>query len=210
MAFEVLEKSMSFAAKTQADYVVFHARGRLASLPDRAVYLAKWRVVVERLAAAAGRLGLTFCLENADDLTDLAEIEGVICGLPGNVGLCLDIGHLYERSYEGKGILKKALIINDRLSPRPFLWKAGLPVSPKSDWAEMCECLLSRITCLHLHNHDGRRAHTSLRSGKIDLRPLREIKMALKDIPVIVEVDYRAADFQFVLSELKYLYELAT
>ncbi len=200
----VLEESLSFAARARADYVVFHARGTRQPTGSGHRDLSCWADVIAALAGRAGEYGLIFCLENADDLKDPAAISGILEEVKG-AGLCLDIGHLFERSYSSSPWGRRLLYLNDRLSPSPFSWKKGLPFSSFNDWGGVLAALSARTRCVHIHNHDGTCGHRPLRRGKVDFRPLTKWLGLLEHIPLIIEADYRKESWETVREDLRYL-----
>ncbi len=204
----VLEESICFAAEVRADYVVFHARGCSVSVVGEAPNLAIWLEVLTALATKASELGVTFCLENADDLRQLEIIRKILQVQPEKMRFCLDIGHLYERVYPRSRLLKNMLVLNDWLSPIPFLWKSGLPVAAQGSWPKVLASLMKHLGCLHLHNHDGRNAHRRLKRGNIRFGRLKEFRQSLGNIPLILEADYRGEDVRAIREDICYLEEL--
>lgn len=199
---ERLRASIDFAGQVGADYAVFHARGERPAVGERAKDVALWRPVITALAEKAHDAGVLFCLENADDLSGLERIERVLAEQAGSVKLCLDVGHLYERAYPRSRGRRRLLVLNDRLSPVPFLCKRGLPVAPYGDWRGALVAFRDHLACLHLHNHDGKIAHQPLTRGKIDLEPLREFRGHLDRIPIILEADYRDEELDVIRQDI--------
>jgi len=204
-SMDVMEESFSFAQRAGAGYVVFHARGA-ASYPAPEADLEGWRDVVAELAGMAGRYGLDFCLENADDLKEPASAGRVLEGSK-EARFCLDVGHLFERRCPASSWLSRLILLNDRFSPVPFAWREGLPLA-SGGWADVLEAFRDRTRCIHIHNHDGMRAHRPLLKGKIDLRPLRGLSGLSEDLPVIIEADYTEEGIDTVRADLAYLLEL--
>jgi len=199
----VLKESLSYAAGIHADYVVMHARSGVTVGTGTA---AVWKRTVEELAQMAAESGAKFCLENADDLP-LAELRS-IADESDNIYACLDVGHLFERIYPTSFPWRQALILNDRFSPLPFNLTYGLPVGKPGHWEESALPLLKRIGVIHLHNHDGRKAHLPLRRGKVDLGRLRFLSAAAGDTPLIVEADYRSTGYAAIENDFVYLKEI--
>lgn len=199
MSMDLMKESIAFADRVGADYVVFHARGSI--LPSRAAW-ELWARAIDDLAGRAEGLGLQFYLENADDLRNLETMFRIMRTIP-QVKACLDIGHLYERIYPGASWMRRALMLNDILSPSPFIIKRGLPAA--KDWTDILATFGDSIRCLHIHNHNGKTAHQPLRKGKIDLRPLRGLSSRLEGIPLIIEADYRNEPIQTVRDDLLWL-----
>ncbi len=202
---KVLGESICFASEVGADYVVFHARGQPASVAERAPDEAIWLEVVLALARRASDRGVSFCLENADNLRRPESILKILNAQPENVKCCLDIGHLYERDYAPSILLRNLLSLNDRLSPIPFVLKSGLPVAGWGSWTNVLAAFGKHLGCVHVHNHDGRTAHQPLRRGKINLSPLSEFREDLREVPVILEADYRNKGLGAIREDLRYL-----
>ncbi len=198
----VLERSIAWAGRIRADYVAFHARGGRAGDPHA------WIPLVSSLAARAREAGVAFGLENADDLSPMDAMGKVLESGRGAVRCCLDLGHLFERAYPASRLARAALRVNDLLSPFPFLVRRGLPLGIHRTWEEALRSVAADIACLHLHNHDGRRAHRPLSRGKIGLRGLKAFREDLKEIPLILEADYRAEGAGEVRSDIDFLREI--
>jgi sugar phosphate isomerase/epimerase len=200
----VLEESLEFAASAGADYAVFHARGTGPENTPGESDLSAWLDFVACLSEKAVQLGLVFCLENADDLRELKQVRELLQSLGTSVALCLDLGHLFERKYAPSFLSKMAYVLNDRFSPVPFLLKKGLPAQEGYRWPKVIDELGERIACIHLHNHDGRAAHRRLRSGKINLGPVRQFVKRLPDVPFVLEADYTRSRFEEITDDLRY------
>ena len=207
-SFRILNESLEFASVVRADYAVFHARGRVAGSVSRQETLLRWQEIVARLAESASELGLVFCLENADDIRQLNEVFALQKSTGNAVRLCLDLGHLFEREYASSFLTRMAYVINDRISPFPFLLKKGLPVQEGYNWPEMMGRILEKIACIHLHNHDGRMAHRRLCRGKIKFNSLRKFGSQLQEIPVILEADYSRCTMDEIEEDLMFMMEL--
>jgi len=63
------------------------------------------------------------------------------------------------------------------------------------------------MRCIHLHNHNGRMAHCSLKAGKINMKKMIEILDDLRNIPIILEADYRQAGMDILREDLVLLKE---
>ncbi len=218
----VFAESLAFAADVGADYAVFHARGAPAAPPAGVAGEAEasgttaagaagragrvWGPLLARLGRLASDRGLALCLENADDLRDLDEVAAVLAAAGDPVRLCLDLGHLHERRYPDGRLERGLLLLHDRHWPAPFRLRRGLPWAGAASWPRAVEPLLPRLACLHLHDHDGRRAHRPLGSGRIDLGPLRTLlregRRELAGVPVILEADYREAGLEAARRDL--------
>ena len=173
----VLSGSIQNASDIDADYVVFHARA-----PEPVNQGKKWIPLLSELAGKSEESGMKFCLENADDLYDIATIHRILHELP-EVSLCLDIGHLYEHTFN--------------------LLTRYLPLSGDTRLARELENLKEHIACIHIHNHDGFSAHRTLESGKIDFSPLSKYRSM--DIPLILESDYRNVPPDILSHDIRYL-----
>jgi endonuclease IV len=201
----IFEESLEFAARAKADYVVFHARGRRGGTSTRVDDLLAWRDFISLLNRRAVQLGLDFCLENADDLKNLQEIRDLLEHTQAPAWLCLDIGHMFEREYGSSFLPRMACRLNDCFSPFPFAWKRGLPLPKGHDWPGSMRSLQQRIACVHVHNHDGRSAHQTLRRGKINLEPLRNFRDRFRKVPVILEADYTRCSFDEIGEDIAFL-----
>ena len=176
-SLETLSHSIRAAADSGAAYVVFHAR------TQSSVHQAPgWVRLLVDLVGKTEDAGILFCLENADSLYDTAQIHHILHELP-EVHLCLDIGHLYEHTFN---LLTRYL---------PLSWDMRL--------ARELENLSDHISCIHIHNHDGFFAHQTLEAGKIDFSPL--IKYRTLDIPLILESDYRNISPKILSRDIRYL-----
>ena len=199
---EVLERSIDWAGRVRAGYVAFHARGGRVGDPDA------WIPLVSSLAARAREAGVAFGLENADDLSRMDAVSRVLEAGRGMVRCCLDLGHLFERAYPAFLPSKALLRINDLVSPFPFLARRGLPLGIHRSWEEALRSVAANVACLHLHNHDGRRAHRPLSRGKINLRGLKAFREDLKEVPFILEADYRGEAAGEVRRDIDFLREI--
>jgi sugar phosphate isomerase/epimerase len=207
-SLRILEESLDFASLTRADYSIFHARGCVTGGMSREQTLIAWQEIIARLAKRAMELGVVFCLENADDLRDLNDVRVLQKRVGNSVMLCLDLGHLFERKYASSFLPRMAYVLNDRLSPFPFLLKKGLPAQEGYDWSKAMGMMIEKIACVHLHNHDGRTAHRRLSRGKINLDRLKEFRSQLQKIPVILEVDYSHSGMDEIEEDLRFAEEL--
>jgi len=208
-AMHIYKEAIQTAASLQSDYVVFHARGGNellagASAADkRQSELSRWQQITAELSEYALAKGLSFCLENADDMRLITEIETILAASP-NVSLCLDTGHLFERVYPEAAWQRLAGKIADRFLPPASLWGQGVPYY-ETNWEELLHRYLSRLRCIHLHNHNGKIAHCPVTQGKIDLKKMLAPVKKLADIPLILEADYRRGGISQVQSDLEYL-----
>jgi sugar phosphate isomerase/epimerase len=181
-SFETLYHSIHTAADCGSSYVVFHARTQSSES-----MISTWTPVIADLAEKSREQGVRFCLENADSLYDTTHIHTILHELPG-IYLCLDIGHLYEHTFN--------------LLTRYF------PLFHDTRLTRALENLHDHIACIHIHNHDGFYAHRMLNEGKIDFAPIN--KLHSRDIPLILESDYRNVPLSTISHDIKYLKELIT
>lgn len=179
-SLNIFRNAINDAADAGSAYVTFHARTQGSPPPAHI-----WKTVLSQLAVEAGERGLQFCLENADDLPDLACIHQILHELP-EVCLCLDIGHLYEHTFNP--LTRYLPLIYDR--------KLTHTINDMKD----------HIACVHIHNHDGFFAHQPLTMGKIDLTPIRDLQSL--DIPLILESDYRSVPIVTLEQDINFLIEL--
>ncbi len=194
---EALKSGLDFAADVHADYTVLHLRG--PARPTEA-----WGRACAPLAARALERGLALLVENADDVRGVADILHVT--RLAAAGLCLDVGHLYERVYPARGLRRKLLIANDRWSPAPFAARRDLPARAGPDgWPWAVARAGETLACVHLHDHDGRVAHLPLGSGRLDWRPLAALRERLAGLPVILAADYRRETPERVRTDLALL-----
>ena len=200
---KVLMDSVAFAGRIRADYVVMHIRKPADS--SRPLDLALLRKELKQILIRSHESGCAMLIENADDLRAPEDVASLAEQVEETAGICLDIGHLFEREYPGSRLVRRLLRLNDLFSPRPFLIKYGLPVSGYGDWPTVARSLSHRIGCVHVHNHDGRIAHKPISAGRIDLTPLGALAQTLRNVPVILEADYRGLSPDKVRSDLTYL-----
>jgi endonuclease IV len=176
----ILFNAIQAASEINADYVVFHARA-----PGTINKGILWAPFLSELAEKSQESGMTFCLENADDLYDIGQIHPILHELP-KIKLCLDIGHLYEHTFN--------------------LFTRYLPLFYDKRLANALKELDKHIKCMHIHNHNGFYSHQLLTRGKIDFRPIRQIQSM--DIPLIVESDYRREQAGTIEYDIRFLGEL--
>lgn len=201
---DILQQSLVFAADIDSDYVVFHARSNHCDHRIPTPQLQPWPEIILKLAYEASRLGLTFCLENADDLRMPDMVQHILRQDAEHIHLCLDIGHLFERYDPASKWVKYACRINDKLLGNPMLCKSGLPAAFWNNWIDAFDFFSGHIECVHLHNHNGIEAHQPLQQGRLNLRSIRSIKETMASIPVIIEVDYRRHDVASIKKDLDY------
>lgn len=199
----VLQGSIEMASQARANYVVFHARSNNHDHRQSTGYEGRWSEVIQQLSAAATHAGVRFYLENADDLRLPDMVDTLIKG--ADIGLCLDIGHLYERYDPSSRWLKYLCRLNDKLLKRPGVCHWGIPAAQFGSWLDAFDYFNGKIECLHVHNHNGIIAHQPLRQGHINLGLLSKRRQALVGKPVIIEVDYRGLGLTAVKSDLKIL-----
>jgi sugar phosphate isomerase/epimerase len=181
-SLETMYHSIRVATDSGSSYVVFHARTQsFESLTST------WMPVLADLADKSRENDVRFCLENADSLYDTTQIHAILHELPG-IYLCLDIGHLYEHTFNPL--------------TRYF------PLFHDSRLTRALENLHDHIACIHIHNHDGFYAHRMLHEGKIDFTPIN--KLRAMDIPLILESDYRNVPLNTISQDIQYLKELIT
>jgi endonuclease IV len=176
-SLETFYHAIHASADCDAAYVVFHARTQTSGQQE-----SGWITVLADLADKSNEAGIRFCLENADSLYDITQIHQILHELP-KVHLCLDIGHLYEHTFN--------------------LLTRYLPLSGDTRLARELENLCNHISCIHIHNHDGFYAHQSLEAGKIDFSSLKKYRSL--DIPLILESDYRNIPSDILSHDLRYL-----
>jgi endonuclease IV len=200
---KVLIDSVTFAGRIQADYVVMHIR-KPADSP-MPLDLKLLRKELKQIFIRSHESGCAMLIENADDLRAPEDVASLAEQIGETAGICLDIGHLFEREYPRSRLAHRLLRFNDLFSPRPFLIKYGIPASGYGDWPAVASSLSHRIGCVHVHNHDGRIAHKPLSAGRIDLAPLRSLAQTLRNVPLILEADYRGLSPDKVRSDLTFL-----
>ncbi len=199
---DALRRGLDFAAECGAARAVLHLRG--VPRDEQA-----WAGACAPLTARARERGIDLLLENADDLRDFGAVARV-AALAG-AGTCLDVGHLYERVYPPRGLGRKGLVANDRWSPRPFAIRTALPGGAGAGgWVGLAREAASAAgapACVHLHDHDGRRAHARPRRGRLRWERLADLRAAWATVPVILEADFRAAGADDVRADLAFLGE---
>lgn len=186
----VYQAAIIKAAEWSADYVVFHARGNGGLNPERSRELAEWQQTINTLAHTAESSGLMFCLENADNIRSLREIDQLL-KQNDHIRLCLDVGHLFERIETDHIWMKAADLLWDRFLPVSNLWGRGMPYFELDGILGAVKAFSQPLAVIHLHNHNGRTAHQPISAGKFDLRPTIRALKPLTDIPIILEADYR-------------------
>lgn len=202
----VYQAAIKKAAEWSADYVVFHARGNWGLYPERSRELEEWRQALNVLASTAEKNGLIFCLENADSIRSLREIDQLL-KQNDQIKLCLDIGHLFERIEADHIWMKAADRLWDRFLPVSNIWGRGMPYFEHDGISGAVNAFSQRLGVLHLHNHNGRAAHQPILDGKYDLRPAIRALKPLTNIPIILEADYRNHDSAVLYHDLQLLEE---
>lgn len=212
-----LAEGLAFASRVGADYAVLHLRdgggggGGSDSGDDGSAApsggVEAWAARVAPLARRARALGVRLLVENADDERDPSVVARVAAA--ADAGVCLDVGHLYERLYPERGLVRKLLVANDRWSPRPFAWTPGLPAAGgPAAWERVAARLGETVACVHLHDHDGRVAHRPLGRGRLDWSPLRRLRERWAGRPVILEADLREAGEEGARAAVRRLREM--
>lgn len=203
----IFHEWLQYASNIEADYTVLHLRGSHPQLAveNRQIKQELWLPFIEDLAEKASAYKFDLCLENADDMRDFDEITEMVGKCLHPVKLCLDIGHLYERIYPSSPALRRIMRLNDCYSPFPFAWGKNLPAKKSGSWPEIIKSPKTNLGSIHIHNHNGRFAHQPLSQGKIDLEPLKNLPETVKDIPIIIEVDYRFLNRDLIVKDLNYL-----
>lgn len=204
LSLDILQQSIDFAAGIGSDYVLFHARSNHSDHRLLTKQLQQWPEIILGLAQQASRLGMTFCLENADDIRMPDMVKFILKQDPEHIQLCLDIGHLFERYDPDSKWIKYACRINDKVFGHPCWCKSGLPAAFWKKWIDAFDFFSAHLECVHLHNHNGISAHQPLQQGHIKLQSLRSVKETLASIPVIIEVDYRQHDVAAIKKDLDY------
>ncbi len=202
---KILEDSIMFASKINADYVVFHGRQEKSS--KKSSYEI-WLKMINHLSNLADKKGLIFCLENADDIKDVGEIRKILGKTSNRTKICLDTGHLYEREYSNMGLRRYFYILNDRLFPSPFKLRSGLPIKNYESISEVLELFRKRIGCIHIHNNDGVKSHVPINEGKIDMKTLSKSRDFLKEVPIILEADYRDRSISTIKKDIMLVQEM--
>ena len=189
---------MKYAGDIEADYAVLHLR-------DNLVNNGIWLPFIDELAEIASKYKFDLCIENADDVRDFNLITDLADKSTNPVKICLDLGHLYERIYPSSPTMRRILRLNDLFSPFPFTIGKNLPAKTHDGWHEILESSKTKLGSVHIHNHNGRMAHKPLSKGKINFKYLENFRETLKNIPVILEADYRFLDHDIIVKDLKYL-----
>jgi sugar phosphate isomerase/epimerase len=179
-SLEIFDHSIRTAADCGAAYVVFHARTLSSERKE-----SEWTMVLADLALTSEDAGIRFCLENADSLYNIPRIHQILHKLPA-VHLCLDIGHLYEHTFN--------------------LLTRYLSLSGDTRLARELENLSDHVSCIHIHNHNGFYAHQTLEAGKIDFSPLKKYRSL--DIPLILESDYRNVPPDTLMHDIRFLMDV--
>ena len=203
-ATEIYIKAINNAAVMKADYVVFHARGAEDAYDDRQEELGRWRDKAGELGDIAQAGSTAFCFENADNVRIIKDMEKIICELP-QVGMCLDIGHLFERVKLANPWERLAGRFVDRYLPFSSVIGKGMPYYEMADWKEFFEKNSSRIRCFHLHNHNGRNAHCPVTAGKINMESILHAISDFTSAPIIIEADYRQTGIGQLRKDLVFL-----
>jgi sugar phosphate isomerase/epimerase len=189
------------AASLGASYVVFHARGHHGLEATRESEIECWQGVVRSLADTAVAHGIGFLFENADDVRLMLEVGRILAECP-KAGLCMDVGHLFER-VDVPPLYRRAARL------MPSLLRKGIPYCEAGGVGSIIREFQDRIRCVHLHSHDGREAHRPIGEGKTDVKRMVEGLSDLRNVPVIVEADYRRSSIDEVRKDLMQLERLA-
>lgn len=193
-----IKNSIKFASDIKADYAVMHLRGKPEN--NKNDFIPRWNRVINKLKETASNLRIDLFLENADDANNEVVFDKVN---EAGLGYCIDIGHLYERDYLSLGVKRYFYIINDFFSPKPFIFKGGLFSSSMDNFNDII--IKNKVNCIHIHNHDGKNAHRPLTEGKIKLVNIKEALPYIREIPVIIESDYRNYNISTIVKDIKYL-----
>lgn len=203
-AMNRLSRGIKIAAGAGADYVVGHVRGRSSPGSGRKSDLSRWLQIVTRLSEEAARQKIVFCLENADDLRSIEELNNLSVQ-SASTRICLDVGHLFERLELPGAISRTAARLWDRYLPWSAVCGKGLPFFEAEGMSGCLELLSDRLYCIHVHNHNGRLAHQPLINGKISLPGV--LRQVSDDAIVILEADYRQQESGTVRRDLGLLKE---
>jgi len=206
MAIDIYLQSIRIAALVSADYAVFHARSAGTGLLARGRELEMWAGALKILAEAADRENLAFCMENADDIRLLDEVEGLVDSVPG-IRMGLDIGHLFERERLTSPLARAAGRLCDNYLPAFRLTGRGVPFYQAKQWNKFLSERKEQLGCVHLHNYKDGRAHYPVSAGKIDMKRILPSIAAAGQIPVILEADYARFGIDWLHKDIAFIKE---
>lgn len=184
-----LKMAIARAAEMGMDYAVMHASGQAFGL-NHEEELTLWLEVIAMLAGHAGANGIVLTLENADALADLKDLATVIRKVDSrHLKLNLDIGHAYIRRLPPLAtypVTEFALRALDTAG-MPFIIKKGMPYKSYGSISSFIISEFDLISCVHVHDYNGRRDHLGIGDGRIDFSCLSTLSSRGFTGPVILE-----------------------
>jgi len=190
-SLSLLKRAIAKAAELGMSYAVMHARGFASGL-TRAQQVAEWERVIAELADHAESCSILLTVENCDFLGNLKELAAIMRRIGSKwLMLTLDVGHAHIRRirqsnhllpYPLGGLVLKAL----DMTPLPFLSSKYMPYAEYGSIKDFLKSELDLVANLHIHDHNGRRDHLAIGSGKIDFSFLPMVT----GLPVIIEAEF--------------------
>jgi len=187
-----LKMAIAKAAELGMSYTVMHTGGFASGL-TRAQQLAEWERTIAELADYAESCSILLTVENCAFLGDLKELATIIRKIDSEwLRITLDVGHAHIRRirqdnhllpYPLDGLVLKAL----DMTPLPFISTKYTPYREYGSVKHFLEAELDLVAVLHIHDHNGRRDHLTIDSGKIDFSFLPIVK----GLPVIIEAEFK-------------------
>ena len=172
------------------NYCVMHARGFDYGLTYKE-QIEEWKGVIKELAEYARDNSILLTLENADFLSNLKDLLGVVKAINSKwLKITLDVGHAHIRSvpplssYPVKDLALRFMDIF-----LPFLIKRNMPYEEYGSVANFIKSEHNLISNMHIHDYNGRRDHITIGEGKIDFSFLKELKRDFKG-PYIFEAGF--------------------
>ena len=193
-----LKTALDKASELGMNYAVMHARGSAGGLA-KVEQLKEWKEVISELAEYAEGSSIMLTLENADFLSNLADLVNIVREIDSDwLKITLDVGHAYNRclaplsTYPVVGLTLKML-------DRTFFSFSSHKYMPYEEYGSLKNFFQSEhdlIYNLHIHDNDGRRDHLSLGQGKIDFSFLSTLNEIIGPLILEVEFENHRQDFE--------------
>jgi L-ribulose-5-phosphate 3-epimerase UlaE len=184
-----LELAIDKAVQLKMNYVVMHTRG-LAHGLSRDQQMSRWEQVIRQFTQHAEEHSILLTVENADFLSNLKELADMVRRINSPwLKITLDTGHAYVRrarqwsSYPLTALVLKAM----DMTFVPLVSSKYMPYQDYGSIRNFVESEFDLIYNLHIHDHNGRRDHITLGSGKIDFSFIPGVK----GLPLIIEAEFK-------------------
>ena len=172
------------ASDLNMNYVTMHARGDACDL-TKEEKLSEWLRVFIELAEYAEEHSIILTIENADFLSNLKELSGIVDEINSKwLRITLDVGHAHIRMKTS--LLSYALKALDR-TPLPFITNKYMPYEEYGSIKNFIEKEHDKIFNFHIHDYDGKRDHLIIGDGKINFSFLSILKRINFSGPLIFE-----------------------